>query len=216
MLRTILFVATLTLGPACGQSDTGGSDTDATGSTGTSATTSAAPTTSNGDTDATTGGATTGGATTGDDPFSHEPVCSSDKYWTKGDQESPLMHPGVACLACHKTQEPEIAGRLAIAGTVYPTGHEPDDCYGVDDADAPIVVEITTADDRVIQLPVGSSGNFLYDLEEQGDAIAFPITARVLQGDRVRAMVSPQATGDCNSCHTQDGTAGAPGRIVAP
>ena len=210
MTRTTLFVATLALGLACGQPDTGDTDTD-TASTGASATTTAAPTTSAGDTAATTGGATTGG-----DPFTHEPVCSSDVYWTKGDQESPLMHPGAACLACHKTQEPSIANRLAIAGTVYPTGHEPDDCYGVDDAAAPIVVEITTADDRVIQLPVGPSGNFFYDLEEQGGAIVFPIAARVLQGDRVRAMASPQATGDCNSCHTQDGTAGAPGRVVAP
>lgn len=213
MIRNTLLVVALALGPACGQSDPGGSDTDATGS---SSTTTAAPTTSGGDTVATTGGPTTGGPTTGGDPFSHEPVCSSDVYWTKGDQESPLMHPGMACLTCHKTQEPEIADRLAIAGTVYPTGHEPDDCYGSDDADAPIVVEITTADDRVIQLPVGPSGNFLYDLEEQAGAIAFPIKARVLQGDRVRAMASPQTTGDCNACHTQDGTAGAPGRIVAP
>lgn len=211
MTRNTRFVAVLALSLACGQSDPGGPDTDATGSTGAPATTTDAPTTSGGDT-----GATSGGATTGGDPFGHEPVCSSDVYWTMGNRESPLMHPGVACLACHKTQEPEIANRLAIAGTVYPTGHEPDDCYGVDDADAPIVVEITTADDLVIKLPVGPSGNFLYDLEEQGDAIAFPIKARVLQGDRVRTMASPQASGDCNSCHTQNGTAGAPGRIVAP
>lgn len=215
MIRDTLFIVALALSPACGQSDSGGSDTDATGSSGAPATTTAAPTTSGADTGATTGGSATGGSTTGGDPFSHEPMCSSDVFWTKGDQESPLMHPGMACLTCHKTQEPDIAGRLAIAGTVYPTGHEPDDCYGSDDADAPIVVEITAADDRVIQLPVGPSGNFLYDLEEQA-AIAFPIKARVLQGDRVRAMASPQATGDCNACHTQDGTAGAPGRIVAP
>ncbi len=219
MIRSSIFVATLALGLACGQADPGDTDTDATGSTGSTgapATTTDTPTTSGGDTGATTGGSMTGGATTGGDPFGHEPVCSSEVYWTKGDLESPLMHPGLACLTCHKTQEPEIANRLAIAGTVYPTGHEPDDCYGSADPDAPIVVEITTADDRVIKLPVGPSGNFLYDLEEQGDAIAFPITARVLQGDRVRAMFSPQPTGDCNSCHTQDGTLGAPGRIVAP
>jgi hypothetical protein len=206
MFRDTRLVATLALGLACGQPDAGGPDTDATGSTAAPATMTAAPTTSGAD----------GGATTGEDPFSREPVCSSDVYWTLGNQESPLMHPGVACLACHKTQEPEIADRLAIAGTVYPTGHEPDDCYGADDAAAPIVVEITTADDRILQLPVGPSGNFLYDLEEQADAIAFPIKARVLQGGRVRAMASPQASGDCNGCHTQDGTAGAPGRIVAP
>jgi hypothetical protein len=29
-------------------------------------------------------------------------------------------------------------------------------------------------------------------------------------------MSGAQMTGDCNSCHTQDGWNGAPGRIVAP
>jgi hypothetical protein len=31
-----------------------------------------------------------------------------------------------------------------------------------------------------------------------------------------RAMVAAQTTGICNSCHTQDGTNLAPGRITVP
>ena len=34
--------------------------------------------------------------------------------------------------------------------------------------------------------------------------------------DRVRMMVASQTAGNCNSCHTQNGANGAPGRIMAP
>lgn len=56
------------------------------------------------------------------------------------------------------------------------------------------------------------SGNFSYE----GDALAMPITTRVIRGDSSVAMTGPVDTGDCNSCHTQDGANGAPGRILAP
>ena len=39
------------------------------------------------------------------------------------------MRPGHACITCH-TQEDE-GPVFAFAGTVYPTGHEPNECYGV-------------------------------------------------------------------------------------
>jgi hypothetical protein len=37
----------------------------------------------------------------------------------------------------------------------------------------------------------------------------------VYQGHE-RAMNAAPASGDCNTCHTQDGTMNAPGRIVLP
>lgn len=136
--------------------------------------------------------------------------------WTQGNRESPRMNPGLACLDCHKgSGEPEVAERFAIAGTVFPTGHEPDLCDGIDGTARSVIVEVTTADMKVLQLPVNAAGNFMYDASESGP-ILFPIHARVLEGDRVRAMASPQSTGDCNACHTQSGTLGAPGRIVEP
>lgn len=149
-----------------------------------------------------------------EDPFAHDPVCSSGKMWTMGDLESPHMHPGRACLTCHASMEPEVANEFPVVGTVYPTGHEPDDCLGVDGTATPMYVEITTADARVLQLPVNGSGNFMYDAEE--GPLMFPISAVVVAGGETRAMLSPQMTGDCNSCHTEMGTNGAPGRIVAP
>ncbi|WP_437763015.1 hypothetical protein WMF27_43160 [Sorangium sp. So ce281] len=156
------------------------------------------------------------GGTGGDDPFAHAPVCSSDEHWTMGDHESPLMHPGMACRTCHSMKEPRVATRLPIVGTVFPTGHEPDDCLGVDGEAEDVVVEITTADARVIQLPVNASGNFLFDTARDRTPIKFPITARVVKGDKERKMLTAQMSGDCNSCHSQNGAEGAPGRIVAP
>lgn len=188
--------------PTSGSGSTGGSG-DATGSGGSGGSGVASG----------SGGA---GGTGGDDPFAHAPVCSSDEHWTMGDHESPLMHPGMACRTCHSMKEPRVATRLPIVGTVYPTGHEPDDCLGVDGEAEDVVVEITTADARVIELPVNASGNFLFDTARDRTPIKFPITARVMKGDKERKMLTAQMSGDCNSCHSQNGAEGAPGRILAP
>lgn len=193
-------IAVLTLFFGCGDAGGGGGDSSGGESSG------GAPT-STGDSDSGSGG----------DPFAVDPVCSSAKMWTKGDLESPLMHPGLACQTCHAGVEPAVADRYTVLGTVYPTGHEPDDCLGIDGvAGVKTHVEITTADARVVTLPVNSAGNFVYDVEEMGGALMFPITAKVVAGDKERVMATPQATGDCNSCHTAQGANGAPGRIVEP
>jgi hypothetical protein len=63
------------------------------------------------------------------------------------------------------------APRLQIGGTVYPTGHEPNDCYGATSA----AVEVTDANGQVTSLPVNESGNFL-----TSQAIAFPIHVAVV------------------------------------
>jgi len=47
-------------------------------------------------------------------------------------------------------------------------------------------------------------------------AVAMPYTAKVKYNGLERVMVASQTTGDCNSCHTQAGTKGAPGRILLP
>lgn len=205
---------TLFLG--CGDS---GGGSEGGGSTGSAASSGGGETPTTGDTVGSegSGSGSGGGSSTGaDDPFAVEPMCSSGKMWTQGNQESPLMHPGMACLTCHKQMEPFLEMRLPVVGTVYPSGHEPDDCLGVDGTAEAMYVEITTADARVVKLPVNSSGNFLYDAFEDGGALMFPITAKVVKGDKERVMLTPQTTGDCNSCHTQDGTQAAPGRIVEP
>ena len=43
-----------------------------------------------------------------------------------------------------------------------------------------------------------------------------PYKAQVTDGVKTRAMAGSVTGGDCNSCHTETGANGAPGRIMAP
>lgn len=137
-------------------------------------------------------------------------VCTSNSFWTHGDRESPLMHPGRACIDCHAQGE---GPRFTVAGTVFPTAHEPDDCNGV--GAGAVKVVITDANGQVITLDVNAAGNFP-PTKSRPPTIAMPYTAKVVSGDKVRAMKTPQTSGDCNGCHTERGTNQAPGRIYAP
>jgi hypothetical protein len=144
----------------------------------------------------------------GPNPFAAPAKCTSGQTYQGGEGSSD-MSPGQACNHCHAQGE---GPTLAIAGTVYPSAHEPDDCLaaGVDGA----IVEITDANKQVFDLTVSSySGNFR---THKGQAIATPYTAKVMFQGRVRAMATPQTEGDCNYCHTQSGSSGAPGRILLP
>jgi hypothetical protein len=124
----------------------------------------------------------------------------------RGDK-GPMMNPGRACIDCHSQDE---GPHLTIAGTIYPTAHEPDLCYGADGANGAEVV-ITGADGRVITLIPNGTGNFSY-----AGAVAFPFHAKVVYMGRERVMAAAQTSGDCNICHTQAGAMSAPGRILLP
>jgi hypothetical protein len=138
------------------------------------------------------------------DPFAGPAVCTS------GDTNPPAtgisMGPGRACGACHTN---------AFAGTVYPTGHEPDDCRGINGngaggTDAKIFV--TGADGATKILTVFSHGNFKVSMA----GVKLPYSVKVVVGTKERVMLSKTSNGDCNACHTQAGKNGAPGRILAP
>jgi cytochrome c553 len=155
-----------------------------------------------------TGSGDGGGSDGGTDDASvyDTPVtCTSNVKWTRGDRGSQLMHPGRACIQCHTDNG---GPPLSIAGTVYPTAHEPDDCNGVA---GKVTVVITDAKGKVTNISVNSAGNF-YSIA----SIAKPFSAKVVDANGERAMDDKQTSGDCNSCHTQDGANNAPGRIMAP
>ncbi|MFT3921125.1 MAG: hypothetical protein QM778_01190 [Myxococcales bacterium] len=139
------------------------------------------------------------------DDFDVADVCTSGRFWTRGYSET--MHPGHACISCHSMNVSRP--QFKIAGTVYPTAHEPNDCDAANPAD--VRVEIIGANGQVSALSANEVGNF-FSL----NAVALPYTARVTSQGRVRAMRSPQRSGDCNACHTQRGDNGAPGRILLP
>lgn len=135
--------------------------------------------------------------------------CTSGKTWDAGDKGSALMHPGAACNACHQK---EGGPNLRIAGTVYATAHEPNDCNG--SAPPPqLEVTITDAKNKVYKLQVNAAGNFL---TQGGVKPVAPFKAQVSDGTKTRAMSGSVTSGDCNSCHTVAGLNGAPGRIMAP
>lgn len=151
------------------------------------------------------------------DPFDVPPQCTSGSRWLFGERESANMEPGQACIACHTRRRLRLS--LSLAGTIYPTAHEPDDCNAA--LDGPITVEVTDAAGQVLTLsptPVGNFGTTTH--------VTFPITARAISPRGYYEMTTAVNSGDCNGCHTQDGTstepAGdpppvpAPGRIIAP
>lgn len=141
---------------------------------------------------------------------SSDPVCTSN-HIARG-EESYTMAPGEACIACHAQGE---GPRFVIAGTVYPTAHEPADCWGASStANGPIDVVITDATGKSFTLPANSAGNFT--LSARSASIALPYTAKVVSGGKTRAMNTPQKDGDCNGCHTDTGANSAPGRVMAP
>lgn len=119
------------------------------------------------------------------------------------------MRPGEACINCH-SQSSE-APLFVIAGTVYSTGDQPNDCNGTNGNGAAVVV-ITDANGVEHRISVNQAGNFSL----AGASIPTPFHVRVDLGTATRAMASAQSNGDCNSCHTPTGLNGAPGRILLP
>ncbi len=141
-------------------------------------------------------------------PYNTPVTCTSGVTSTRGGGST--MAPGGACITCHSSGEGPY---FTIAGTVYPTAHETDNCTG----SIGITVVITDHSGAQLTLTTNSVGNF-----SSSQAIQLPYTAEVQASGRTRKMLTPQTSGDCNSCHTVTGTnpmaggAPAPGRIMAP
>jgi hypothetical protein len=144
-------------------------------------------------------------ADAGMDPINAGSTCTSGAYYTVGDGLS--MEPGNACIACHAMYVG--APTYFVAGTVYPSGHEPSRCYGANVSGAQIV--ITGADGATETASVNLYGNFYTRY-----TVPAPFHVKLTYQGKERVMVDPPPSGDCNSCHTQDGAMNAPGRITLP
>jgi hypothetical protein len=161
-----------------------------------------------------------GGGTSPPDPFAGPAVCTSGVLLHPDEQPSETMAPGRACMACH-THENSASGEedapvFSFAGTAYPTGHEPDNCVG--SAAAGAVVEVIDARGRMFTADVNDVGNFFAAAE----GFELPYTARLRFQGKTREMIEPQTSGDCNGCHTAEGSntdpdaVPAPGRVLLP
>jgi len=143
----------------------------------------------------------------GTNPYDTPTACTNGKSTINFGSE--FMFPGEACIDCHKKN---FGPFLTVAGTVYPTAHESDDCKGVNVTNASIIV--TDANSKTLTLHPDSAGNFYSQV-----AITVPYTVRLTYQGRERDMtglVTAPTDGDCNKCHTADGTQGSPGRIMLP
>lgn len=147
----------------------------------------------------------------GTPPMEPQTVCSSGTTWSWGNEGSSRMNPGKACIACHSTGE---GPRFVAAGTLYPTIREPDLCNGANGQStfSGVQVELIDANGTVFPMSVNSAGNFSL----QYATVVKPYTARVVYQGKTRTMATPQQSGDCNSCHTEKGLNGAPGRVTLP
>ena len=154
-----------------------------------------------------------------------DPVCTSGDMWPANSdfvfgKDRAEMFPGMPCIDCHVNPQNygfnEHADRFEAAGTIFPTGHEPDRCAGLSSNDVKIHIE--DAGGHVYDLTPNAAGNFILE-----QPLTPPYSASVVTSTGERAMVYKPTSGDCNLCHTQDGSDGgeagapvAPGRIVLP
>ena len=142
--------------------------------------------------------------------------CTSATYWKDKDMGSEFMHPGGKCNECHNKNM--NAPNFTIAGTVYQTAHEPDECNGVNGSILleggmnEVTVVITDGSGRSLPpLPVNSVGNFRHEVN-----VIPPFKVKVVKGGKENKMTASPPHGDCNLCHTQQGASLAPGRITIP
>lgn len=161
----------------------------------------------------------------GADPFATPSECVSGSTWHG--EEGREMDPGMACNACHRRSaehgEEDELPIYVVAGTVYPNGHSPNRCFGIDGTTAPyagIEVWITDARGADYQLDVGRSGNFTL---RSAPGFTLPYAAKVVDTTSSpraeRVMATAETEGDCNLCHTENGggdDSEAPGRILVP
>jgi hypothetical protein len=208
--------ASSTTGVTVGSSGTGGTGSTSSSTTSVGSTSTVGSTSSVGSTGSTgsTGSSGAGGSVGagGGDPYNTPVMCSSNVSWTGGNNAT--MRPGESCDKCHVLFGAASGHTFDIAGTVYPTAHEPDDCDGANVTGAQVI--ITDATGMQTTLAVNSAGNFYHDDFLGFAPLKTPYTAKVTYNGKTLRMISAQTVGDCNSCHTESGTNSAPGRIILP
>lgn len=141
-------------------------------------------------------------------------ACVSGTYWGRGDYGDNLMHPGRACITCHS--ERRRGPVFTVAGTIYSEFNEENECNGnAGPAEARNEVEVTDSTGEPFFIIANSAGNFYTTHRFQ-----MPFRRVRVRGanGRIAEMGSAPPHGDCNSCHTREGTSTAtgmaPGRVV--
>ncbi len=156
--------------------------------------------------------------TTTTTPYDGHSICTSGTSWSRGDAASAQMHPGRACIACHRALPTPPPVLETMAGTVYRSIHEPDDCNGESGVTNTITISVMDHQHHVITAVANDVGNFSSTAPIMLPILSATVTYVTATETRTRVMASPQLSADCNSCHTEGGGGanGAPGRILLP
>lgn len=145
-------------------------------------------------------------------------TCASGAMWTQGETGSEQMLPGKACRTCHAVEATEI--NYFFQGTAFPSLHESDLCEDPPPANARVEILDGATGNVTLTLTPDATGNFSSLVVSPG--VPIPYRARVIANGQVREMTTGQTSGDCNACHTEQGTHAsgtapdAPGRITWP
>ncbi len=155
----------------------------------------------------------------GDGGAAAGPVCVSGEYWARGEDGDNWMHPGGTCIGCHDGWHRGPV--FSVAGTIYHDFNEENDCNGFPGDFSPVqdhaAIEITDSTGTPFVIVANRVGNFY-----STHPLRYPllhIRVRAPNG-MISQMSEPAPHGDCNACHTRDGTTTptgvSPGRVVIP
>ena len=122
-----------------------------------------------------------------------------------------LHYQGKDCSSCHSSGANEYI--FNIGGTIFRKKDAGDESVG-DAAEGYTVELITRSCKSIIARKGRGSGNFFMRYELNEDFIPFVLDPNGKRVNRASAVHTPDRTA-CNSCHTQAGKNGAPGRIVS-
>jgi hypothetical protein len=138
--------------------------------------------------------------------------CQSGVRWN-GNNPDAVHFPGRPCMGsgCHSATS---RTPMTIGGTVYPIKgqHDEDNCYGLNPAMTPAAIvpmDSPMGMELIGRLAINGSGNFY-----SNKALPQSFHVKVISMGREALQNSPVTDGNCNSCHTRDGVAGAKGRIT--
>lgn len=128
-------------------------------------------------------------------------TCQSGLKWTSGDKKSTKMYPGRDCNECHERKGGPVYG---LAGTVYSSQTQLDDCFGTDGA----IVELHDSSGGGVALTANAAGNFWASRKKS--KLVMPYTVTVKHGGRALVGRTEHTDVHCAGCHTESN------RVLAP
>ena len=151
-----------------------------------------------------------GAADAGPDDAGFPTTCASNAFYDPfNEPPGELMNPGLPCPTCHFDNQLFYVV-FPYAGTVMAGPHEKDRCKSPPPPGA--TVEILELDGGLFwSWLANSSGSF-----RTMDAGPSPYVARLINDGGTKVSTTTHTSGNCNSCHTEQGTNGATGRLTWP